>query len=157
MSRGPQVCLQDDGTIDQPLVFRWTNQGEKYLGVYLRNFTAWQEQNWTQLEIKVQAIQTKWEKIPQTTSYQDRKQILNQLVGAKLTHVIAVLTPPATFLDKMNRLIANFVWQGHHWKHPNFVYGRMEDGGIGVQHIRTRITILRLFFLQNFLVHNGPG
>jgi hypothetical protein len=143
--------------IDQPLGFRWTNQGERHLGVYLGNPTAWQQQNWTQLEIKVQGILTKLEKFPQATSYQDRKQILNQLVGAKLTHAITVLTPPATFLDKMHRLIVSFVWQGHHWKHPNFVYGRMAGGGIGVQHITTRIKILRFFFLQNFLVHNRPG
>jgi hypothetical protein len=99
----------------------------------------------------------KWEKIPQATSYQDHKQILNQLVGAILTHVITVLTPPTTFLDKTHRLIINFVRQGHHWKHPNFVYGQMANGGIGVQHIPTRMKILRFFFLKNFLVHNRPG
>jgi hypothetical protein len=41
--------------------------------------------NWTP---KIQAIQTQWDKVPQATSYQERTQIHNQLVGAKLTHVL---------------------------------------------------------------------
>jgi hypothetical protein len=41
--------------------------------------------------------------------------------------------------------------QGKHWKHPNFIYGRPEDGGIGVHHLPTRIKTLRFNFLQKFI------
>jgi hypothetical protein len=118
--------------------------------VYLGNWTAWRRQNWTQLEIKIRTILTQWEKVPQVTSYQERKQILNQLVGEKLTHAVTIIPPPNAFLDTMHRLMVNFIWQGRHWKHPNFVYVRLEDGGICVHHLPTRIKTLRFSFLQNF-------
>jgi hypothetical protein len=48
-----------------------------------------------------------------------------------------------------------FIWQGHHWKHPNFVYGKLEDGGIGVHHLPSRIHTLRFNFLQKFIANNN--
>jgi hypothetical protein len=53
--------------------------------------------------------------------------------------------------------MVKFIWQGRHWKHPNFVYERLEDGGIGVHHLPTRIKTLRLFFLQNFIASSDRG
>jgi hypothetical protein len=41
---------------DHPVGFQWDRQGEKYLGVYFGNLTAWQQQHWTQLEIKIRTI-----------------------------------------------------------------------------------------------------
>jgi hypothetical protein len=55
----------------------------------------------------------------------------------------------------MHKLMVKFIWQGRHWKYPNFVYGRPEDGGIGVHHFPTRIKTLRLTFLQMFIARNN--
>jgi hypothetical protein len=136
---------------DRPLGFQWSEQGGKYLGIYLGNTDDWQQKNWTQLENKTRTILQKWEKVPHATSYLDRKQLINQLVGAQMTHVLTILQPTATFLNTMHKLIVNFIWQGKHWKHPNFIYGRPEDGGIGVHHLPTRINTIRFNFLQNFI------
>jgi exonuclease III len=142
---------------DRPLGFHWNGQGGKYLGVYLGNSAQWQQRNWIQLENKTQAILKQWEKIPHVTSYQDRKVILNQLVGAKLTHIITILPPTTEFLDKINKMMVSFIWQGRHWKHPDFVYGRLENGGIGVHHLPTRVQTLRFKFLQKFLANTDRG
>jgi exonuclease III len=139
---------------DQPLGFEWNEQGGKYLGIHLGNTEAWQQKNWTELENKTKAILQKWERVSQATSYLDRKLILNQLVGAKMTHILTILQPTAQFLDLMHKMMVNFIWQGKHWKHPNFVYGRMEDGGIGVHHLPTRIQTMRFSFLQKFVTQN---
>jgi hypothetical protein len=107
--------------IDRPLGFQWNAQGGKYLGIYLGYTDDWQQQNWTKLENKIRAILQQWEKVPETTSYLERQQILNQLIGAKMTHVLTILHPPTTFLETMHRLIVNFIWQGKHWKHLNYI------------------------------------
>jgi hypothetical protein len=64
--------------MDRPLGFQWNAQGGKYLGIYLGNTDAWQQQNWTHLENKIRAILQQWEKVLEATSYLDRQQILNQ-------------------------------------------------------------------------------
>jgi hypothetical protein len=51
----------------------------------------------------------------------------------------------------MHKLMVRFIWQGRRWKHPNFIYERPEDGGIGVRHLPTRINTLRFSFLQKFI------
>jgi hypothetical protein len=53
--------------------------------------------------------------------------------------------------------MVNFIWQGRHWKHPNFMYGGLEDGGTSVHHFPTHIKILRLSFLQNFIASSDRG
>jgi hypothetical protein len=55
----------------------------------------------------------------------------------------------------MHKLMVKFIWQGRHWKYPNFVYGRPEDGGIGVHHLPIRINTLRFIFLQKFMARNN--
>jgi hypothetical protein len=83
------------------------------------NMTAWQQQNWTRLDMKILAILIQWENVPQATSYQERKQMLSQTVGTKLMHVITILSPA----HRIPRLTVSFIWQGRHWKHPILVYG----------------------------------
>jgi hypothetical protein len=139
---------------DRPLCFQWSKQGGKYLDIYLGNTNGWQQQNWTQLDIKAQAILQQWEKGPQATSYHERKQILNQLIGAKLMHILTILHPTTIFLKTMHKLMVSFIWQGRHWKHHNFVYGMPEDGGIGVHHLPTRINTLRFILLHKFIARN---
>jgi hypothetical protein len=50
-----------------------------------------------------------------------------------------------------------FTWQGHHWKQPNFVYGKLQDGGIGVHHLPSRIQTLRFTFIQKLIANNNKG
>jgi hypothetical protein len=81
----------------------------------------------------------------------------NQLVGAKLTHVLTILPPPTAFLDTVHRLLVSFIWQGQQWKHPNFVYGSLAAGGISVHRLPSRIKTLRFPFLQNFIASSDAG
>jgi hypothetical protein len=90
----------------------------------------------------------KWGRVSQATSYLDRKLILNQLAGAKMTHILTILQPTTQFVDIMHKMILNFTWQAKHWKHPNFVYGRMEDGGIVAHHLPTRIKKQNAWYFQ---------
>jgi hypothetical protein len=53
--------------------------------------------------------------------------------------------------------MVKFIWQGRHWKHPNFVYARLEDVGIGMQHFPMRINTLLFSFLQNFIASSARG
>jgi hypothetical protein len=62
---------------DRPLCFQWSEQGRKYLGISLGNTNAWQQQNWTQLDIRTRVVLHQWEKVPQATSYDERKLIIN--------------------------------------------------------------------------------
>jgi hypothetical protein len=63
------------------------------------------------------------EEVPQADSYQEQKQTLKQLVGAKLTHVVTILTPPTAFLDTVSRLMANLIWQRRHGSIRKFCMG----------------------------------
>jgi hypothetical protein len=72
-----------------------------------------------------------------------------------MTHVLTILHPTNTFLDTMNKMMVKFIWQGKYWKHPYFVYGRPENGGIGVHHLPTRIKTLRFSFLQKVITRHN--
>jgi exonuclease III len=139
------------GRPDQPLGFKWNEQGGKYLGIYLGNTTMWQHQNWIELESKIRTTLNHWTKMAHTTSLQERKYIINQMICAKLVHTLKILTPTPSSLQAMGKMMINFIWSGQHLKHPNFVYGKLDSGGIGIHHLPSRIHTLRFDFLQNFI------
>jgi hypothetical protein len=51
----------------------------------------------------------------------------------------------------MHKLMVRFIWHSRHWKHPDIIYGRPENGGICVHHLPTRINTLHFTFLQKFI------
>jgi hypothetical protein len=55
----------------------------------------------------------------------------------------------------MQKLMVNFIWQGKHWKHLNYIYATVQGGGIGVHHLLTRSKTLCFNFLQKFLINNN--
>jgi hypothetical protein len=85
---------------DCPLGFQCNTQGRKFLGIYLGNTTAWQQQNWSELDFKIRTVLNQWTKISHTKSFQEQKHILNQIVSTKLTHVLTILHPTIEFLNK---------------------------------------------------------
>jgi hypothetical protein len=44
-------------------------------------------------------------------------------------------------------MVVSFIWQEQHWKHPNFLYGRLADRGIGMQHLPSNLKTM-LFSLR---------
>jgi hypothetical protein len=134
----------------RPLGFQCNTPGGKSLGIYLGNTTAWQQQNWSELKNKTRKTLHQFTKIAHSTSFQERKMILKQIVTAKLTHVLTILNPTIEFLNNINKFMIQFIWQGQHLKHPNFIFAKLEAGGIGVHHLPSRIQTLRFTFFQRF-------
>jgi hypothetical protein len=98
------------------------------------------------LEAKVRATLTQWEKVPQATSYQDWKQMLNPPAGAKLTQVQTILPPPP--IPRHNAETDGQV----HLAGVALVASELcvwETGRIDVYRLPTRIKIRR-FFLAEF-------
>jgi hypothetical protein len=124
---------------------------------YPGNTTAWQQQNWSELVMKTRITLNQWTKISHTISFQERKIIINQTITAILTHLLTTLPPTIEFSNTMNKLMIQFTWQGQHWKHPNFIYGKLEDDRIGGHHLPIRIQTLRFTFLQKFIANNNRG
>lgn len=145
---------------DSPFTTNWNNQGMKFLGVYLGNNENYEEKNWEQLLIKIKATLNKWSQYVKMTSYNGRKIIYNQLAGSQLIHTLTVLQPPISFIQEVNKTAVDFVWQGKHWLHPNFIYAPIEMGGLGLTNIEAKIASLRLTLvndLQNNMASTEPG
>jgi exonuclease III len=129
---------------DHPLQCQWSVEGIKALGVHFGNSTAYENKNWEPLITKVKGTLNKWSQFVKLTSYYGRRIISNQLAGSQLIHVLNVMQPPKEFIHEINQIMVNFVWQGKHWLHPNYVYAPPEKGGIGLNHLEAKILSLRL-------------
>jgi zinc-binding in reverse transcriptase len=66
-------------------------------------------------------------------------------------HVCTVLEPPDDFVKEVTRLYVNFVWNGNHWCHPNFLFDLPSLGGHGVHHVPSRLMLLRLIFVNHMI------
>lgn len=73
-------------------------------------------------------------------------------MGAKLTHVITVLIPPTTLLNKDAYSDSKFGKRDTVNTQTSYMEGWRKEG-----HLLIRIKILRFFLLQNFLTQNIKG
>jgi len=136
---------------DAPLECKWSSEGIKCLGLHLGNTNNYEEKNWTSLITKVNGTLNNWSRFVKLTSYHGRRIICNQLIGSQLVHVLTILHPPQEFVDTIHKLLINFIWQGKHWLHPNYVFAPPEMGGIGLSHLQARINTIRLILASNLL------
>lgn len=137
-------CGQWKNRMDKPIECEWNSEGSKFLGVYLGNEKKYEEQNWQQLSTKIKGTLNRWSQFVKLTSLIGRKIICNQLVGSLLIHTANVLQPPKIFIQEVQRELNNFVWQGKHWVHSNYLYAPQEKGGIDLINIQAKILCLRL-------------
>lgn len=134
---------------DKPLECLWNSEGLKVLGVFLGNTPQWEYENWKTLIIKLKGTLNNWSRHLKLTSYLGRKIICNQLAGSQLIHTLNVLQPPKEFLEEAQKAMINFVWQGKHWLHPNYLFSAVEIGGIGLTHLEAKVKSLRLKLVQH--------
>lgn len=137
-------CGQWKSRTDTPLECQCNVNGLKVLGVFLGNTTEWELENWKTLLIKIKATLNLWSQHLKLTSYHGRKIICNQLAGSQLIHTLNILNPPKEFVQEVQRAMNNFIWQGKHWLHQNYLYAAVEVGGIGLTHLEAKIKSLRL-------------
>lgn len=136
---------------DKPLDCIWKNDGLKILGVYIGNSTHFEYENWRILLSKVKATLNQWSQYVKMTSLLGRKIVCNQLVGSQLIHTFNVLNPPQEFLQDVQKAMINFIWQGKHWLHHNFVHATTDLGGIGLTHMQAKVHSLRLKLTTDIL------
>ncbi len=132
------------GRKDKPLDCTWNDEGSKYLGVYLGNTSEWEGKNWQILQTKLTGTLLKWSQYVKITSYQGRKIICNQLAGSLLIHTLNVLHPPKKFFQDIQKEMINFMWQGKHWLHPNYVFSAIDKGGLELTNLQAKTNSLRL-------------
>lgn len=138
---------------DTPFNCTWNNEGSKFLGVHLGNSQQYEDKNWEELLIRVNATLNKWTRYIKMTTYNGRKIIFNQLAGSQLIHTLTVLQPPTAFLQEIHKTATNFMWQRKHWLHPNHLYAPLDQGGLGLTNIEAKTFSLRLS-LASHLINN---
>jgi exonuclease III len=135
---------------DSPLDFKWSNEGGKFLGVFLGSAT-WQEKNWYILQTKAKSTLSNWRNFNNLTSLRGRRIVINQLVGSKFNHALLSINPTKDFLTIIDKLVIHYIWNGRHWLHPNYIYSPVSKGGLGVTHIPSRVNTFRMKFIQSYL------
>lgn len=152
-------CGQWKSRSDTPLQCQWNSEGMKFLGIYLGNDKKYEEQNWQQLTTKIKGTLNKWSQHVKLTSFFGRKIICNQLIGSLLIHTVNILQPLKPFIQEVQKDLNNFLWQGKHWVHSNYLYAPHDKGGLDLINIQAKIYSLRLSLAnriqQNFYNKNS--
>ena len=144
---------------DQPLGFKWNNEGLVFLGVHLGNSNTYVQRNWSMCRERMEKCLSRWKRFSYSMSLKGRVLIANQLVASKLLHVFATLSPPETLIDELQEKLTHFVWAGkRHWLKKNILYSDQDRGGLGLTCLRARIFTSRFNLLRKFLSkpHDNP-
>jgi hypothetical protein len=88
--------------VDSPLPIRWTNSGNKYLGVWIDNAsTAEQEKLQAMLLDKVTKALDAWKPSLTSMSLRGRVLAVNQFVAPKIWQLLQVQTPSPRVIKRL--------------------------------------------------------
>jgi hypothetical protein len=140
---------------ETPLGLKWTNTNIKILGIIFTNSIHIYKDQQDIIEKILTSILTRWYSRAQCFSYRGRAIIANILATSSIWYYIRHCLPPTTFLDKLQKMIVNFVWRTKHWTKPDILSLPVSEGGQGLVSIPTRTYSLALRHIQLLCQNNS--
>lgn len=148
------------GRVDEPLGFKWSSEGGKYLGVMLGNVPAVTSQGFVKLQVNTTQILDRWRHRASAMSLRGRVLIINQFVAPRLWYTFQIIPPPAALLSRLQGQLANFVWAGRrHWTRLSELCTPVHLGGLGLIHLASKVNMFRVLFALRFIsrLEDHPG
>ena len=137
---------------ENPLHFKWNNEGLTFLGVHLGTSNTFINQNWMKCKEKLNKTLTRWTSITHSLSLKGKILVANQLAASKIFHHLATLSPPKSILTELQEMLINFVWSNkRHLLKKQILYQEPNKGGLGLVCLQARVLAFRFAFLQRFL------
>ena len=89
-----------------------------------------------------------------TSTLFSRVSIANTVLLAQLWYVLSVVNVSSPFLKRINRKIFLFVWKSNEWLKRTESINNLNDGGLGVLDIQSRISAFRIKEIIYFILHS---
>lgn len=138
---------------DEPIGFRWSSDGGKFLGVMLGNETAFTAKGFAKLEENLTLNIRHWRHRAAAMSLRGRVLVANQFLAPRLWYMFQVVPPPKELVNKLQGMLANFVWAGRrHWVRLRDLCIPVCLGGLGLIHIASKIELFRILFANRFIL-----
>ena len=85
-----------------------------------------------------------------------RVEVLKSLVLPKLIHLWILLpNPPDEYINSLQKLCYEFVWNKKSGKiNRKTIHKSVQEGGLGLPHLKTFISALKLTWIQTFINYN---
>lgn len=132
------------GRQDTPLDFKWTSQNIKVLGITfshdIQNDTETAFQN---LVTKLNSAFQKWKNCAPELSLLGKRMVVNQFIAPKLWYPMQVLPFSKDQVNFLQRKIIEYIWNGKHWTSQKDLCIPMDQGGLGLVHLPSKIQLFR--------------
>ena len=124
----------------------------KCLGIYIgHNKEECYVNNWMKIYHQIEKLFESWKRRKLTIF--GKCCIINSLAISKLIYKASILPIPSEeYIKKITRLICNFVWEKTERIKRNTIIGRIEEGGIGLVDIETKLKALKAAWVSIIMV-----
>ena len=79
----------------------------------------------------------------------------HKVIQNKNKYIAHNTIPSGEYIKKITRLLCNFVWEKTERIKRNTIIGRIEEGGIGLVDIETKLKALKAAWVSRILNNNG--
>lgn len=137
---------------DRPLNYEWSSDSIKTLGIKFSNDLEADTQY--AVEVILEQLQqsfTKWKQRLPSVSLVGRKIIINQFVTPKLWHYFHILPFTEAQLKTIQKVLLDFFWTGKHWTSAKDVCVPIDQGGVGLVHLKSKLMSFRLLTANRFI------
>lgn len=133
-----------------PLGIKWTKDPMKILGIFISyNTAASYEKNTASKLDSIKKIINLWKS--RNLSLLGKIQIVKTFLISKLQYYISVECLREDTIKVLNKIILNFIWNGHNDKVKRTVLVQdIENGGLNAPHLESIILTTRIMWLKRY-------
>ena len=122
----------------------------KCLGIYIgTDFKECEKQNWNKKITSIEQMLMKWNS--RTLTIYGKVTVINCLAIPKLIYNMSLLPVPQYVIDKLKKIIFQYLWGKSHKIKRNTVIGKIEQGGLNITDIELKICAVKTSWIRKFL------
>ena len=131
------------GRTDQPIQIEWSNNKIKILGYTFGHDEKDNElENWEKTIEKINKSIKQWASLQ--LSLIGKKMIINQVLLSKIWYLAYVTTPPKKVINRINRMIYDFLWNYKKIRvSRNTITQPIQKGGLGILDLETQCDAIK--------------
>ena len=122
----------------------------KCLGIFVgTDFSKCESKNWENKMTEVEQLLIKWNS-RKLTLY-GKSTVINNLVISKLIYNFCILAVPYEIIEKLNKLIFNYLWGKSHKIKKSTTIGNYDRGGLNITDVDSKVGALKAGWIPKLL------
>ena len=146
---------RDKTSSEKPSNIKWNSKGINILGIYFsHNQDEMVSENLKRKIEDSEKLINIWKR--RNLTLIGRIQVVKTFIIPKFLYLSSSMVIPKNYVERIQKLIRNFIWKGNHRIKYNTLISSIENGGLNLPYLETKIYVHRITIIKRYLCDDKP-